>query len=283
MKISVSSYSFFRLMKNDGVTQKDCISLAKELGYDGIEFSGILAPEGMTETEYARVLAEEAKKQGMPISNYCVGANLAKEPKELDEEIERIKKQVDIAAVLGVSTMRHDAFFDLGPFRSFYHALPTVAGGCRAITQYAEQKGIKTMVENHGLICQEADRLEALCQAVDHPNFGILGDMGNFLCGDCEPAEQIGKLSGRLFLAHAKDFIVKPADGLNPGEGFFRSRCGNYLRGTIIGHGQVPVAQCMFILKRIGYDGWLSVEFEGMEDVMTALKIDLENLRRYMA
>ena len=32
-------------------------------------------------------------------------------------------------------------------------------------------------------------------------------------------------------------------------------------------------------LKEAGYDGWLSVEFEGMEDCILALKADLENLK----
>jgi aldehyde:ferredoxin oxidoreductase len=36
--------------------------------------------------------------------------------------------------------------------------------------------------------------------------------------------------------------------------GWFRSRSGNYLRGTVAGHGAVPIAQCVYILKKAGYD-----------------------------
>jgi sugar phosphate isomerase/epimerase len=32
-------------------------------------------------------------------------------------------------------------------------------------------------------------------------------------------------------------------------------------------------------LKQAGYDGWLSVEFEGIEDCLFALQSDIENLR----
>ena len=51
------------------------------------------------------------------------------------------------------------------------------------------------------------------------------------------------------------------------------SRAGNYLRGTIIGHGNVPVKQCLHILKSAGYDDTISIEFEGMELPEDALRI----------
>ena len=71
--------------------------------------------------------------------------------------------------------------------------------------------------------------------------------------------------------------------GRHPGRGFFRSRGGRYLRGTIIGHGDVPVAACLGILKEAGYAGGLGIEFEGMEDCLEGIAIGLENLRRYLA
>ena len=37
------------------------------------------------------------------------------------------------------------------------------------------------------------------------------------------------------------------------------------------------------ILKEAGYDGWLSVEFEGIEDCLMALKADIDNLRGMIA
>ena len=48
---------------------------------------------------------------------------------------------------------------------------------------------------------------------------------------------------------------------------------------SLAGHGVVDVPACLRLLKEAGYDGWLSVEFEGMEDCIMALKADLENLK----
>ena len=61
----------------------------------------------------------------------------------------------------------------------------------------------------------------------------------------------------------------------------FQTRAGNYLRGTVIGHGNVPVKQCLSILKSAGYDGTVAIEFEGMEDPVDAVRIGLANLKRY--
>ena len=42
----------------------------------------------------------------------------------------------------------------------------------------------------------------------------------------------------------------------------------------------MPVKQCLRLLKRANYDGWISLEFEGMEDCITGCRVGLDNLRR---
>ena len=116
--------------------------------------------------------------------------------------------------------------------------------------------------------------------AVDHPNFGVLVDMGNFLCADDEPASAVGRLMPYAFHCHAKDFHVKPGTDVAPGKGWFQSRAGNYLRGAILGHGNVPVLQCLRVMQRDGYQGVLSLEYEGIEDVLLGVQIGHDNLRR---
>ena len=54
------------------------------------------------------------------------------------------------------------------------------------------------------------------------------------------------------------------------------------LRGAIIGHGVVDVPECLRIIKSHGYDGWLSVEFEGMEDCIQGLTYNLANLKEML-
>lgn len=281
MKISVSSYSFSQYIAKGLLTQFTCIEKAKELGFDAIEFIDLDTPEGMSEEEYARRIKDECDRVGLPVSNYTVWADLI--GKNTEEEVARLQKKVDVAAILGSASMRHDATWTQPVnTRGLRHMIEPLAKGIREVTSYAESKGIRTMMENHGTFLQDADRVESIITAVGHPNFGWLCDMGNFLCADENPAVSCGKAAPYLFYAHAKDFIVKSGNEPDPGEGFFKSRSGNYLRGTIVGHGAVPVKQCLQIFKNSGYDGYLGVEFEGIEDCIQGLSIGLANLRRFV-
>ena len=286
MKIGVSSYSLIGLVNNGEIKQIDVISLAKEIGFDEIEFIPFILEEGETNEEFAIRAKDECARVGIEMGSYTVGADFINgSDGDLDTEIERVKGEVDIARLLGAKTMRHDATIGfpadhVGP-RDFDAALPRLIKGCRAVTEYAAQFGIKTMIENHGFFCQDSDRVEKLVNGVDHPNFGLLVDMGNFVCVDEEPEKAIGKLMPYAFHVHAKDFHIKSGMLPDPGQGWFRSRGGNYLRGSIIGHGDVPIVQCMKIMKNAGYEGVLSIEFEGMEDPAKAVEIGLQNLRKY--
>jgi hypothetical protein len=50
--------------------------------------------------------------------------------------------------------------------------------------------------------------------------------------------------------------------------------------GAIIGHGQVPVVQCLRMMRKEGYNGILSVEYEGIEDVLVGVQAGHDNLRK---
>ena len=215
--------------------------------------------------------------------SYTIGADFLNAPGGWQAEAQRLEGEVKVAAALGAPVMRHDATRGFPPDHDgpsdFAAALPTLADGCRAVAGFAAGLDIKTCVENHGFFVQDSERCEQLVKAVDHENFGSLVDVGNFLCADEDPLAAVTRMAPYAVHVHAKDFHTKPGDGPNPGKGFFRSRGGNYLRGAITGHGDVDVTGCVKALKAAGYDGWLSVEFEGMEDNLVALPICLENLR----
>lgn len=287
MKIGVSSYSFSRLVQSGKMSQLDVISKAREMGFDVIEFSTLHLPENETPETFAPRIREEAARVGIEIGNYTIGADFINNPTgSWEDEAERLKSEVRAASLMGAPGMRHDATRGFsndykGP-KSFDDALPVLVNGCRRVTEYAASLGIKTMVENHGFFCQDSERVEKLVCGVNHPNFGLLVDMGNFLCADEDPAKAVGRLMPYAFHVHAKDFHVKAGTMPDPGAGWFKSRAGNYLRGAIIGHGDVPITQCINIMKNAGYEGVLSIEFEGLEEPLEGIAIGLQNLKRYV-
>lgn len=288
MKYSVSSYSYMSMIRAGEITPFEVIAKTKELGFDAIEFVDFVDFLPIPEEErpdYARKIKAEADRVGLEISCLTIGADFINGSEgDVEKEIERVKKFVDLGAILGVKRMRHDATvgyaWNSGNYTAFDKLLPRLADACRTVTEYAEQFGIYTMIENHGFFAQDSDRVEKLHAAINHKNFRLLCDMGNFLCADENPAMAFSRVAPYVGYVHAKDFIVKPFNE-DPGKGAFQTRSGNWLRGTIVGHGNVPVKQCLYMVKKAGYDDYISIEFEGLEPVCTALAIGLDNLKRY--
>lgn len=288
MKYSVSIYSFYSAIRAGELTPLECVTIAKDLGFDAVEAVDFVNFSGTLEERKAQAveLKEAADKCGLAISSLAVGADfLNGSDGDTDKEIQRVKEWVDISAILGAPRMRHDITSgyprNSGNYKSYESLIPTLAKAVREVADYAATKGVRTMTENHGFFSQDSERVEKLYMAVDHPNFGLLCDLGNFLCADENPAEAVTRVAPYACYVHAKDFVVKSFYSDDPGEGSFRSRGGNFLRGTIIGHGNVPVKQCLHLLKAAGYDDTISIEFEGMESPVTAVRIGLANLKKY--
>lgn len=285
MKISVSSYSFSQQLNAKTMTQLDCVKKAAEMGFDGIEFTGIDgAPDMEEQKKNAQAIRAEADRLGLPIVAYTLGACLyADDEEKLELEIQRLKGQLDIAHILGAPVFRHDVCYELGKSgnaRSFDRMLPTIARCARQVTEYGAQLGIRTCSENHGFIAQDSDRVERLFNAVAHDNYGLLVDMGNFLCVDENPATAVSRVAPYAVHAHAKDMVVreKPL-----GKEWIVSRGGQYLYGAVIGEGDVPVTRCLRALKKSGYEGYVTIEYEGEEDCLTGIARGLKNLRAMMA
>ena len=285
MKIGVSSYSFAKHLASSGCSYLDICDKAKELGFDGIEFIGLVNEKlGFTENPIvqAKKIREHCEKIGLEIVAYTVGANFLNP--DTDAELEKLYRCVDTAEALGAKVMRHDVASNQAalrpiPLYNYRRAIEEIAPLIRRVTEYAVAKGIKTCSENHGFFFQAPERVEELILAVNHENYGWLCDIGNFLCADVDPVHAVAIAAPYTVHVHAKDFIFKPGTEPKPCGSWITTLGGNYIRGTVVGHGVVPVRNCISALKSAGYDGYVSVEFEGMEDNIPALAAGLEFLR----
>jgi len=274
MKIGVSSYSFMKHIRATGCGYKDICDIAKKIGYDGIEFVNLhqdCIPGTEDEFAVAKEIREYCEKIGLEIMAYTVGANFLAE--DMEAEMAKVRHCVDVAAALGAPVMRHDVCYSLRDQRRYTwrEAAEEIAPYVREITRYAASKGVVTCSENHGYIFQDAQRVEHLIRLVDDKNYGWLVGMGNFICTDGNILDSVRIAAPYAVHVHAKDFLWKSGAGTKP-EGWGESTSGNYWRGTVVGHGVIPIAQCVKVLKNGGYDGYLSLEFEGWEDNLQALE-----------
>lgn len=285
MKLSVSSYSFSQYIKAGKMTQLEVVAKAAEMGFDGIEFTDLISKDASLEEQlrYAELLRAEAEKYDIEIVAYLVGADLYAGG---DGEVERVCGQLKVAKALGAKIMRHDACYKEtceGKTVSFERMLPVLSERIRRIADCAQSLGIKTVSENHGFVVQDSDRVERLYNSVAHDNYGILLDFGNFACVDENSAAAVSRLAPYAVHVHAKDFHIYPY-GTEPMEQdkVIVTRGCNKIVGCAVGDGDIPVSQCIDIMKKAGYDGYITVEFEGLGDCVEEIARGLAFLKAHV-
>lgn len=284
MKVGLSTYSLQQALDAKELTVPDAIRYIAEQGGEHVE----IVPIGYSlidQPELIDQIRETAQDVGIDISNYAIGANFVtgEGPDAFENEIAVVMKHVDVAAALGVTRMRHDVAFrpaQEGTVAQFEADLPVLVKACQRIADYAASHGITTSVENHGYYVQSSERVRRLVHETARENFKTTLDIGNFLCVDEDPVSAVKNNIPYASMVHAKDFYRRPSYR-NPGEGWFQTTYGNYLRGAIVGHGDIDMPEVFRVLKQSGYDGYISVEFEGMENCKTASRIAMDNVRRF--
>ena len=217
VKTAVSSYSFLGLINSGDINLYDCVEKTKEMGFDAIEFTEIKPDDGSPVERYAETLGKKARELGLEVASYTVGADfLNGSGGDARAEIDKVKRHIDIAALLGAGVVRHDATTGRPAgsrgFLSFDKALPQLADACREITECRRQ-GYRTMVENHGRFVRTATRSKDF-ERGRHPNFGWLVDTA-ILCGP----KRSGARLPTPFMSMPKTFIIKAACCRTPARG----------------------------------------------------------------
>lgn len=285
MKIGLSTYSLVELIKSGEMSVLDAIQWIADNGGEHVE----IVPFGfdlVNNDELIEAIRNKADEVGVEISNYSILANLIYDnEEEYEKEIQRVMTHVDIANKLGVKSMRHDVSAFTRPaeentIRNFERDLPKMVDACRRIADYAAKYGITTTVENHGFYVNGSDRVLRLIELVDRPNYKATLDVGNFMCVDEDSLVGIKKMLPCTEVVHLKDFYLRYPDN-HPGEGkWFITNHGNLLRGAIIGQGEIDIWKAVKMIKESGFDGYITIEFEGMEESRLGSRIGMNNARR---
>jgi inosose dehydratase len=285
MKVGLSTYSLLSAINAGEMDVLDVVQWIADNGGEHME----IVPYGFTlvdNLELADAVRDKAAEVGIELSNYSMPANFVQETEqEFDAEIARLKEHVDLLHRMGIKHMRHDVTaFTLPPEKRtiqwFESNLAQIIEGSRQIADYAAQFEITTTIENHGMAVQHSDRVQRVLTEVNRPNFKTTVDIGNFMCVDEAPIVGVMKNLNNASLIHMKDFYFRPYYA-NPGGGkWFPTSNGNYLKGAIFGHGDINVREILKLIKNSGYDGNITLEFEGMEECREASKIGMDNIKR---
>jgi sugar phosphate isomerase/epimerase len=258
MKTSLSAWSCHTYFYDQTWKNIDFIRFAGgQTSVEGIELlHRFWYPQDESPAEIERALEQE----GLVVA--CVGAsnNFAlPDAASRADQLRQIMKSVDIAAGFGAEVVRVFSGNRLDGV-DFTEARRWIVEGLKAAADYAVSRNVVLCLENHGLFAGKSGQVMDIIRDVDSEALRSTFDMGNFLLVDEPPEAALQVLQPMVSHVHVKDFML--VEESYTGESY-SALSGNRYAGKVIGEGGVDIRGLLTRLKTSGYDGWLTVEFEG--------------------
>ncbi len=281
IKLGIASYSYWHF-RDPKVPIETVIEKAADIGVEGVDIlhrqMDIPEKEPLTpgHRAYLRKLKRHAFRAGIDLVCLSIHQDFVRaDPAERLRSIEHTNKCIEIAYELGVPCIRLNSgrwntiksFDDLMKARGDEPVLPghTVDEGfawCIESIQKclvkAEECGVMLALENHWGLSRTPEGLLRILNAISSPWLGALMDTGNFMES---PYSKLEMIAPRTVYVQAKTYN---------GGGEWYTLDLDYRR--IAG-----------ILRKAGYTGYVSLEFEGKEAPDKAVPAGIAVLREAFA
>lgn len=245
--LSCDTYSLRDLFSSGELDYLTAPKVLKEMGIPGITYNSIWMKY---DKAYMDAMKKACKDAGVTITGFIMEGNIATindaaRKKQIEDDIEAIKA----AGYLGAPIVR----INLGGTGKGDEQDDTVGvqnciDAFNEMLPIAKQLNVKLTIENHGGVSANADRILKVIKGTDPLWVGSCLDFGNW------PAEkrntETAKLAAYAYHVHAKCKTFE-ADGEATGMNY------KYLLG---------------LMKRAGYTGAVSIEYEGGGDSLEGVK-----------
>jgi len=279
MRIGSSPYSFKRLGEFSTLEEKkrtilSIIEEAPQYGLSGLELLAVQFESG--DREYINQIKRRAAANAIDLYTLSLHHNFVNPDLDIrQQEINSVLKWLDIAEQLGTplvrvfggrwntvgfdELMKRDGVEEPLPGYEYEDAFEWVIESFKKCVEKAKGKGIILALENHWGITRSVKGMLEILNGVDSPWFKATLDCGNFRTNTYE---QLRQLAPHAVLVHAKA----------------------YHGGGIYYDLDIDYPRIIRMLKDVGYNGYLSIEFEGKVAPSTGIpaqvKVLEESIRR---
>lgn len=273
-RIAVSTYSFWRFRDDSKLPVEQCIDLAAEMGFDGVEILHIQMED--ESNGYLQRLKQRAFRNGLDLCGFSTHQTFVSPDEQVRRKnVEHTLRCIELAYRLGIPTIRVNTgrwgttgtFDELMKNRGIEPRLDGysdedgfgwVIDGLEQCLEAAERCGVVLGLENHWGLGRTAEGVLRIVNAIASPWLKVTLDTGNFLEN---PYQQMEQIAPEAVLVQAKTYF---------GGGTWYTLDLDYERIAAM-------------LRKHGYRGYVSLEFEGTEDYRTAVPKSLDLLRRAFA
>ena len=272
MQIAAMTYSFASLLDKRETDTPRIIRYYAELGVPAVEItSGYVREEEMTAIQAA--LAET----GMSVASYdlvcdVVTADAAVRRDRTAQFRTNLQRAAELKAKIVLVVP--------GPPRegiSHAQARQWFAEALRAALPDAARLGFALTIPNVGwqpVVYGTSDQILGICEAAG-PELRVTYDVGNFLLAGEDNLQALDRVAPRLAHVHFKDWEILPATC----PGAFPGVDGRPYLGAVLGEGILNLRKPLERLRRLGYKGAISMEYEGTNDPYEAVRRGVTYLR----
>ena len=257
MKVGIDSYCYHRFLGEvydhqnppaKQMTMEDFIKRAKELDVDGVSLESCFFPRfDSAYLSEVKGMLDEFNFDRVYAWGHPDGLEGGKNEAAYDEMIDHI----EYANAIGAKVMRVTGSSLMFRFEDHGPQIEKLSRMFTNAMKVADNYDIKLADENH--IDYNADEMLEIIHNVNHPNFGINFDTGNFLRVLDDPIQGMEKLARFTFSTHVKDLKINPQAAVN--DWYFFS-C------TPVGDGLVDNQKLAQLLKDANYEGFLAMEID---------------------
>lgn len=259
LKLSLAAYSYRDLLTGDSPSMDlfDFADRAADLGLDAIEPTTYYFPKDV-DSAYLHQLRRHAFLLGLDISGTAIGNDFCvPNGPEREKQIADTRAWIDRAAELNAPVIRTFAGSTPGGDTDDA-AIARVISAYAEVLPHAAARGILLALENHGGVTSTADQMLRIVEAIDHPNFGVNLDSGNFHTPD--PYADLARIAPYAVNVQLKTEIDR--DGTKE---------------------EADLERLVGILREARYSGYVVLEYEAEEDPLTAIPRHVEKLRQLLS
>lgn len=261
MKIALSMWSVHKYWYEQKWDTVDFLEFASEVGVQGVELLSCFWKDKEKDIPLIDAALQEYSLQ-VACFSACNNFVVADEEQRRGQ-VKEVTDAVDAAVHFGAKVVRVFSGDLPNDSITYEQGLEYVVEGLSKAAEYAEQSGVTLCLENHGLFAGRSDQVMDIIRKVNSDALRSTFDTGNFLLVGQSTSEAVDELKDYVGHVHVKDFVPVPEGTTGA---VIRALTGELYLGKVAGEGAVDLKYVFGALRNAGYDGWLSVEFEGDEE-----------------
>jgi len=278
MKIALCHYSLHRRCVEESWSLERFAGEVVSLGVKGIDFHARFLGDPATA---AGRITSAVSGHALTLSGLSLSNDFNQEDaKEFSRQVSTALTWVCVAAKAGADVSRifggHIAPETRLDAAAFKRGAQRILDGLGLITREAEKLGVVLALENHGdLFPGTGEEQAEAIEKINSPNLRATIDVGNYMMCGQEGSHGTATVAKYAAYVHFKDYVKLP----DPHGGPFG--CG--IDSCVVGEGEVDHRACLETLRDAGYDGFVALEYEGLEDEKTGVPKSVEYIKKVMA